>query len=56
MEKQKYICITKCPELDDEGIKHCVATLEERREREEQHLDYCPCGNQDKWVEYSEVE
>lgn len=46
-----YICIAKCPELDVSETKHCTVTLKQRREREEQYGDYCPCGNEDKWEE-----
>lgn len=48
---KKYICIAKCPELDVDGSKRCVATLEQIREREEMCHDYCPCGNQEIWEE-----
>jgi len=46
---EKYICIQKCPELDDDNSKHCVDTKQGILEKEERFLDYCPCGNTPKW-------
>jgi len=46
---KKYICIQKCPELDEENLKHCIVTEETLQEI--RFSDYCPCGNQEKWEE-----
>lgn len=50
LEMKKYICIAKCPELDDDNLRHCIATKEQIQEREERLGVYCPCGNEEKWV------
>lgn len=46
----KYRCITNCAEVNEaQEAQHCIATLAERHEREDEHQDYCPCGNEDRW-------
>jgi len=45
----KFICFAKCPELDVDNSKHCIATMASITDREERCGDYCPCGNQEKW-------
>jgi hypothetical protein len=49
-----YICITKCPELDDDNSKHCAGTGDYIKRRESIGRDFCPCGNIAKWEEYKE--
>jgi len=55
----RYLCITKCMENDDtdSGLpaRHCVATMQQRLDREEVNHDYCPCGNRDKWLTMKEA-
>ncbi len=53
-KNQKYICISYCPELDIDNLKHCIDTIEGIRNREEIHCDYCPCGNLPTWREYTQ--
>lgn len=47
-----YICISKCIELDREGVAHCrVADPDSMWER---YPDGCPCGNTPTFVEEEE--
>ena len=48
---KKYICIAKCPELDIDGSKHCIATENETKFGTPYNVDYCPCGNETIWKE-----
>lgn len=48
---KEYICIARCPELDRDKAKHCVATKEEREKREERFGQFCYCGNRETWKE-----
>lgn len=49
--KKRFICITKCPELDCEDLAHCMDTKEGIQRKEETGQDYCPCGNEPIWKE-----
>lgn len=41
----KYTCITKCPDLDCDNIKHCTATAEYLKMLKDRGRDdFCPCG------------
>jgi len=40
----KYVCVAKCPELDDDNLAHCIITQEEFDEDR-----VCPCGNIPKY-------
>lgn len=47
MNKELWMCIANCPELDIDNKKHCVVTnLDDRYEL---YPDGCPCGNNSKW-------
>lgn len=46
---EKFICIAKCPELDNENLRHCIDTKEGIIRREDELCDYCPCGNTPIW-------
>lgn len=57
-EKSQYVCITCCPELKEEGKVscHCKSIGESIIEKIERGWDYCPCGNEEKFVEFSKGE
>jgi hypothetical protein len=50
---EKYICIAKCPELDDIESKHCTRTVKSEEELRELRNEECPCGNNSNFVKES---
>ena len=48
---KKYMCVSKCPELDHDGSPHCKMTTNELEKFREYDLNDCPCGNKTKWIE-----
>lgn len=41
-----YMCIAKCPELDEDGTKHCRQSMTKLESCVD---DYCPAGNFEYW-------
>ena len=48
---KKFICVSKCPELDRDNSKHCTDTEENINYKKDMCKDYCPCGNIANWKE-----
>ena len=46
---KEFICIAKCPELDEDNSKHCTATEEETKYGTPNNVDFCPCGKKPIW-------
>lgn len=51
-EMKKYICVAKCPELDYDNSRHCIA---DNPNNPFPLYDYdCPCGNCPIWEELTD--
>ena len=50
--EKRFVCITKCPELDFENKRHCCTNQKGIDWQYERYpMSGCPCGNIPEWVD-----